>query len=185
MLHSGRTGDSGHRTFARASRPALALRVFLLALAFSPSEALAESGIMAGFTLGGAMTSERGREALRFRIGGSVDWLFVHGLVLSSRLDTTHDLDSMLTLLSGWWAPGFRENRGWPVGFAAGPAFALLRSGRTALGARGQIAFSLWYSRVSVELDTSVIAPIDADRVGPRVTAGLALRFVPWSVWRL
>lgn len=143
---------------------------------------------MAGFTLGGALTNEHGREAPRFRIGGSIDWLFVHGLVISSRLETTHDLDSMLALLSGWWAPGFRENRGSPIGLTAGPAITVLRTGRAALGARGQVALSLWYSRVSLELDLSVLAPIDVqpeEGVGPHVSAGLALRFVPWAVWRL
>ncbi len=160
-------------------------RVSLLALvaltaAVAPAPARADAALLLGFTTGARLDSDG---HARFLLGAGPDLLTADGLTVSARGEVTHALDGGAALLAGWSGEGLRTNAGLPLGFALGPALAWTEDGFGAVGGRARTSLGLWYARAILELDVTVAAPFDGG--DPVLLVSLALRWVPWSPWRL
>lgn len=155
--------------------------VLLLALA-APSAAHADAAVLLGLSTGARL--ELPARAPRFVVGLGPDLLTDAGLHLSARADLTHDLDGDVVLLGGWAGPGLREDVGLALGLAAGPALTWTSDGDWGVGGRLRTSWGLWFARAVLELDITAALPTRG-ALEPQLSVALALRWVPWSPWRL
>ena len=99
-----------------------ALRAGLtLMLLTAAGSARAESTLLPGFQIGGALTDlPTAPKHLDFRLGAGLDWVHSAGPVLALRVDTSHRVDATFALLAGYWGEGLRAGQGLPLGITAG-----------------------------------------------------------------
>lgn len=163
-----------------------ALRAGLtLMLLSTAGSARAESTLLPGFQIGGALTDlPTAPKHLDFRLGAGLDWVHSAGPVLALRVDTSHRVDATFALLAGYWGEGLRAGQGLPLGVTAGGWLGTDVRGDLSAGARGVLAWSLWYGRAVVEADVNMYRRLVPD--GHRGsgdwawTVGLSLRVVPF-----
>jgi hypothetical protein len=149
------------------------------------------SALLFGFALGGSITEQTPHPtSAHFIVGAGLDWLFEDGLVVQSRLEATHQIDTTLAIGVGFAGAGLRSNEGLPLGISVLLAGQLDRDQNPLAGARAQIAYGLWYSRAVLELDVTMLEAVTREAryqrgAQPEVAVGLVLRFVPWPAWIL
>ena len=155
-----------------------------LASGLGPSAARADSALLPGLQIGGALSDPPlGRPRLAFRIGAGLDWLHEVGPVVQLRADTTERVDTTVAALAGYWGPGLRGGHGLPFGLSAGPTLGVNLAGDLRWGGRATLAYSLWYGRAVLEadagLDRAVVPDGHRGAGGWGWTVGLSLRVVP------
>jgi hypothetical protein len=102
------------------------------------------------------------------------------------RLEANHEADLLASIGAGYFAPGLRENIGVPLGISLGPVLARQREGELALGARALMSYGLYFARVALEVDATILEPFGrGSREGIIFSLGVGLRIVPWSPFRL
>lgn len=145
------------------------------------------SALLFGFAAGMQLTTiDLHDPSPKFKIATGLDLLFETGAVIGSRLESTHEADILGSVGAGYFAPGLRENEGVPLGISLHAAFARAREGELAAGGRLLVAYGLYFARVAIEIDATMLSPIGRDaREGPIISVGVGLRFVPWSPFRL
>jgi hypothetical protein len=141
------------------------------------------SALLFGFAAGMSLsTFNFGDVSPAFKIGSGLDLLFETGPLLTSRIETTHDADLLASLGAGFFAQGLREREGLPLGVTFAFAGERAREGEMAIGGRITGSYSLYFARVTIEIDATMLEPLGrAARRGPIARVGFALRFVPFA----
>jgi hypothetical protein len=122
-----------------------------------------------------------------FVVGAGLDWFDDRGLTAALRLRADHLLGTSASLDAGWLGSGLLTNRGFPLGFALGPAVGLDSDLKPRVGGRARITVALWYQRATLEFDLTSWRTIDSNDPRPLVeyVGAIQLRVAPWSPWRL
>lgn len=141
------------------------------------------SALLFGFAAGMSLLSvDAGRISPEFKIASGLDLLFETGPVLTSRIETTHDADLLASLGAGFFARGLREREGLPLGVTFALAGERAREGEMAIGGRIVGSYGLYFARVTIEIDATMLEPLGrVARPGPITRVGIALRFVPFA----
>jgi len=177
------TIDAHAHEIVRVERDQWGVRVLVGVLLIGvPAVAFADASLLLGFTTGARL--ELPQRSPRFMLGFGPDLLTSDGLSLALRGDVSHVLDGGISLTAGWVGSGILGDDGAPLGLALGPTAAWTAEGAWAIGGRARATLGLWYARAALELDVSALAPV-SDGESPRFLVGLALRWVPWSAFRL
>jgi hypothetical protein len=145
------------------------------------------SALLAGFAAGMSFTSAQLNDpTAHFKINTGLDLLFETGAVACLRIEANHEVDTLASIGAGFFGAGLRENLGVPLGISLGPAFARRREGELALGGRALLSYGLYFARVAIEIDTTILEPFGRGaRDGPIFSLGVTLRVVPWAPFRL
>lgn len=142
------------------------------------------SALLAGIAAGMALQLQD--PTAHFKLATGLDLLFETGPAVQLRIEVNHEVDALAMIGAGYFGPGLRENIGVPLGISLGPAFQRMREGELALGARALLSYGLYFARVAIEIDATMLEPFGRNaREGPLLSIGVGLRFVPWSPFLL
>jgi hypothetical protein len=145
------------------------------------------SALLAGLAAGLSLTTlQLDDPTAHFKVATGLDLLFETGEAATLRLEATHEVDVLAMIGGGYFAAGLRENVGVPLGLSLGAAFARHRDGELALGGRALLSYGLYFARVAIEVDATILEPFGRGaREGVIFSLGVGLRVVPWSPFRL